>query len=513
MHGFGLHFRTDTPDNGGMNPGDIRTSAYQGVKWAAVASYSTRLVRLAVLFVMMGLLGPEEFGLLGIASIVLAITSNFSELGVGQALIWHRGKHSDRDPALAMDTGLILVMALNLTVIALMMAGAPLISAFFQEPRATPVTRVLLIGLFLSTLTIVPRSMLERNLQFKAAVWPEVLPGIVSGLVSIPLAIVWRSVWALVAGQMVSYALRLALYWWTARWRPRLRFDRETCREMLGFGLSVLGASLIATVGGIFPPAVIGREVGTEALGVFNNAEKISAFPFFAIIYVVGRVMFPVYSRLREDSGSLRTAVAEAIKLIAVASVPLCIGGAVIFPALELQLFDGKWHEMYVPLLILMLYVLQRSVGSVTGDVLKAVGRPNLIQLLTLLRVGVTIPAVLAGVWLAGLNGAALGMLLAGTVSLVAELRIQRRFVNLGVAAVADAVKVPVAAGCLSAAVAAAFTSPWLFGPTPAGLIGGVASGALVYLWALAHFERSLLRDVHASIFGKRATAAAVLTP
>ncbi|MBN1478131.1 oligosaccharide flippase family protein [Candidatus Sumerlaeota bacterium] len=478
-----------------MSPSDLRATAYRGIKWSALAAYAGRFARLITLLILMALLDEGEFGVLAIASIVIVVSQVFCEAGVGQALIWHRGKHSD-DPSVAMDTGFVIVSVMNLTVITLMVLAAPWVAAFFNEPRAIPVIRVLLLAMALSSLTIVPRSMLERDLRFKRAVLPEVIPAIASGFVSIPLAILWHSVWALVAGQLTSAVIRLVLYAWAAGWRPRGRYDRQVGRDLLLYAVPLLGVALIGVFVLIIPSGTIGHLLGTEALGVFEIANRIASFPFFAIIYVVGRVMFPLYTRLRDDRQQLGMAIAETMKLIALTAAPLCIGLAVVIPAAELVVFQGKWWALPIPLALMLIRALQRAAGSVTGDALKAIGRPGLLQLVFTIRVAVLLPACITGALMWGLNGAVLGTLVSSTIVLGVEASLINRHIGLAPGAILDAIKVPLIAACLSGIAANVFLWKGLLGPTALGLIVGIGAGAVVYALIILRWERPMLRDL-----------------
>jgi O-antigen/teichoic acid export membrane protein len=478
-----------------MSASDLRATAYRGIKWSALAAYAVRFARLIILLILMALLDEGEFGVLGIASIVIVVSQVFCEAGVGQALIWHRGKRRD-DPSVAMDTGFGIVMAMNLTVIALMVVAAPWVAAFFHEPRATAVIRVLLIAMAFSSITIVPRSMLEKDLRFKRTLLPEVLPAIASGCVSIPLALQWHSVWALVAGQLTSATLRLILYTWAAGWRPRGRFDRQVARELLLYAVPLLGVALIGVFVLIIPSGTIGHLLGTESLGVYEIGSRIASFPFFAIIYVVGRVMFPLYTRLRDDRRQMSMAITETMKLIALTAAPLCIGLAVVIPAAELVVFQGKWWALPVPLALMLIRALQRAAGSVVGDALKAIGRPGLLQLVFAIRVAVLLPACVAGAMLWGLNGAVLGTLVSSTLVMGVEAALIHRHIGLAPGPILDAVKVPLIAAGLSGIAANIFLWKGLLGPTTLGLIVGIAAGAVVYALIILRWERPMLRDL-----------------
>lgn len=486
---------------------DLRSTAYRGVKWVAASNYTVQLIRFFTLLVLAGLIGKSEFGLLGIATMVIVVASHFTELGVGQALIWYRGEHPEEDTHAAIDTGFFMVLVMNGVVAVGIYLAAPHIAAFFDEPRAVAVIRVLNISLAFATLTIPARSLIEKSLRFKRAFVPEVVPTFVSSALAIALAAWFHNVWALVIGQITTTGLRLVLYTWAAGWLPRLRFRGQIARSLLGYSFPLLGAALLGSALMVGAPGVVGKLLGTAALGVYNLADRMAAFPFFAIIYVVGRVMFPVYAQIRDDHGALRASSAEAIKLITLASAPVCIGLAAVIPAAELVVYRGKWWDLPAPLAFMMLRSLQRSVGSVAGDIYKATGRPGIIQVFFGVRFVLELIFVSSGALLWGLAGAGLGELVASSLALGMELWAIHRRIGLTVASVLDAVKVPIVGACLAGIAANA--AMLALGPEALGLGVGVLAGAAIYLAVIGSLERPMLRHLRDAILGSPAASPA----
>jgi O-antigen/teichoic acid export membrane protein len=493
----------------------LRSRIHSGIKWSAAAAYIRWGMRFFVLAILATLIDKREFGLLEIATVIILITQNFSELGIGQAIIWHRGHLAD-DPdstdaiAATLNSGFWIVVTLNMTLLVLAFFAAPLVAAYAQEPRATLVIQVLLISTIFGTLTIVPRTQLERDLAFRAAALPEVLPSVASGIVSIILAVMYRNVWALVAGQVVHAAMRFLLYAWAARWIPRMQFDGAVCKELLKFSMPLLGAGLINMMIAIMPTAIIVRMLGLEAVGVYGLAHRVAVLPLFGIIYVIGRVMFPVYTRFQNDLHGMRRGVVEALRLTTVIAAPVCLGIATIIPAAELVVYHGRWWDMPFPLAVLILLTLQRVVGSIAGDVCKATGRPGLTQLFFGVRLVVLVPACLLGGLGWGLNGAVIGVLLANTASLVLEVRKMHERIDLSPWEIFDAVKLPLAAAGLACTAAALVLNSMLLGPTIAGLVVGVGAAAIIYIWLMFTFERPMIWALRAAMFSREKPSGSV---
>jgi O-antigen/teichoic acid export membrane protein len=220
-------------------------------------------------------------------------------------------------------------------------------------------------------------------------------------------------------------------------------------------------------------------------------------------------VMFPVYTRIRDSRAALREGCAEAMKLITLASAPVCIGVAAVIPAAELVIFRGKWWDLPAPLAFMMLRTLQRAVGSMAGDIYKATGRPSIIQVFFGVRFLLEMIFVFSGAMLWGLAGAGLGELIASSLALGLEMWALRRRIGVTAGMVLDAVKVPVTAACLAGIVANVFLWRGALGPTVWGLAAGVAAGAAVYLSIISTLERPMMKNLRDAVLGRGAVAPA----
>lgn len=486
-----------------MSTPDLRATAYRGMKWSAVSTYTSRAIRMFALLVLAGLIGKAEFGLLQVATVIILITGQLSDLGIGQAMIWHRGKEGELNRE-AFDTGSFMVMGINLFLIVLIYFSAPWIADFVENERATAVIRALIVCSFLNMLVIAPRAMIEKQIDFKRAFFPETIPAVISAVVSIVLALILRNVWALVAGQIASALTRAILYHWAARWFPRFHFQPALCAKLLKFSLPLVGAGLIGMAISVTPSALIVKFVDTTALGVYGLADRISAFPLYAITYVVGRVMFPVYAQLRDKPDDLRAGMREALRLITLFSSPVCIGMIAVIPAAELNVYHGKWWDLPLPLAIMMLFSYQRTIGSIAGDLSKAMGRTGLIQMFFGARLVALVPACTIGAFLWGLNGAVLGLWVSSTFGLFVEFRVIYHLSGIRAVDIFDGIKVTLSAGCVSAIVASIAVNKHVFGPTWFGLGVGVLAGAIVYFAIIVIYERPILSQVKRAVLGGR---------
>lgn len=299
----------------------------------------------------------------------------FRDLGFGAALIY---KKDDENHAAA-NTAFIILPIVATIIFALTYFAAPFAATFFDNSTVEPVIRIMALTLVIQSLGTVPTMLLEKELEFKKKVLPETLPKLGYAFVSISLALLGYGVWSIVYGQITSALMMLFLIWMVSDWRPTFKFDRGVARELFGYGKHILGASVVIFLITNIDDAIVGRMLGMEALGFYTIAYTISNLPATQITHLVGRVMFPAYSKLQDDQDALRHAYLKTLKYVSMLSVPAAFGIFVIAPDFVSVVLGEKWMPAVPVLQVLCFFGLSRSIAATTGSIFQATGRPEIL--------------------------------------------------------------------------------------------------------------------------------------
>ena len=180
-------------------------------------------------------------------------------------------------------------------------------------------------------------------------------------------------------GQIVSAVLTAVLIWVVSDWRPTFKFDRKIARDLFGYGKHIMGASIIIFLVINIDDAIVGRVLGIEALGFYTLAYTISNLPATQITHLVSRVMFPLYSKLQDDRNALKDAYLKTLKYVSMLSIPVAFGIFVIAPDFVSVVLGEKWMLAVPALQVLCILGLIRSITSPLGEILKAIGKPNIL--------------------------------------------------------------------------------------------------------------------------------------
>jgi len=465
----------------------IGRRAVRGTFWSFLSYASGRLVKVVTTLILARLLVPEEFGVVGYCTIVIAYLDLLSNVGVGHALIARRDKLEE-----AQNAAFIVSLFSSLLLYAITWWSAPSLALFFNEPQVTPLLRVLSLGLILVGIGTVPMAMLQRDLRFKAYLLPGIVRNIIRAFVAVGMAWQGFGVWSLVVAELVNKVLEVVIPWAIVRWRPTRAFDWGVLHEMLGFGINIVAVGLIGAFMVNIDYIIVGRVLGGAALGIYTIAYRVPEMFIRSTVDTVMMVAFPVLSRLQADKDQLATAYFGYLRYLALFAFPAAVGIALLAPAFVTTFYTEEWQPAIVPMQLIALEIGIASVAYVPGIVYKSINRPDLLTKLTLIK----LPWVVATLWFVsqwGINGVAAGMValsLASTVldSIVVQRILGFRFVDM----IRFLAPIVAATAIMALAVAGIAT---LLPLNFVGLIVPAIAGGIVYSGALALFSRDTLRE------------------
>lgn len=359
---------------------NIGRQVSRGVFWVGVSTLTAQSLAFITSLILMRILPRSDFGLVTSATVAINALQLFRELGFSAALIYRKDRIRE-----AADTMFVLLIAIAVVLYLIALAGAGPIATFFYPTAAqmgdrqqmADILRLLGLIMVLGSFGQVPLTMLAKHMDFRKRLLPDIVPEVIKDILTISLALNGYGVWSLVYGQIVDIALTAVLAWVVAPLRPRLRFDKTVAREMFQYGKHIQGSQilifLITNLDNIF----VSRLRGADDLGVYGRAYNLSNLPATHITRLVGQVMFPALSRVRGNMDDLRRVFLRAVKYTALVSIPLSVAIFVFTPPFMDILYGLKWKNAVVPMQLLVVYGLMRSIAGNMGEVFKAGGKPQ----------------------------------------------------------------------------------------------------------------------------------------
>lgn len=404
----------------------LRQKAVKGVLWSALERFSVQGVSFALGIVMARLLMPEDFGLVGMLSVFVAVAGTFVDSGFSTALI----RKQDRTAA---DDNTVFYFNIVVSVVCygLLYVLAPAVSAFYELSALTVLLRVLALQLVINSLGNIQRVHFTVAVDFKSMAKVGVVSTIVSGLVGVVMAMAGCGVWSVVAQMLLSSVCMVGGLWWVSPWRPQWIFSWSSFRELFGFGSRLLLSSLLNTLYNNVYSLVIGKVYNAKDLGYYARANSFGNFPSSNVSYVLQRVTFPVLSKMQNEDEELRKNYRRLLKLAAFVVFPLMCGlSAVSYPLVRVLLGEewlGAARLLHILCFSLMLY----PIHAINLNLLQVKGRSDYFLRLEVVKKMIGV-GVLVFTLSMGLEAMCWGLVLSSWLSWVVNTYYTGKLIGVG---------------------------------------------------------------------------------
>jgi Membrane protein involved in the export of O-antigen and teichoic acid len=366
-------------------------------KWVAISQFSRVGLQLLGMLFLARLLGPAEYGVMAIATVVVNLANLLRDLGTSAAVI----QRSELD-----EDAKATVFWINLGVgfvLATIVAGtAGLIGRIFNSSHLPQVLGLLAFSFPLTACSAVHQALLERNSRFRLAARIEILSSATGLSVAVLLAHLHFGVFCLPAQILSAAALSSIQLWISSRWYPKGKFNRRSLSSVFSYSGNLAAFNFINYFARNADSIVIGKLLGPIQLGVYSQAYRIMLFPLQNMTFVATRALFPILSRHQSEPLVFRDLYLKTVLMVMTITGPLMGGIWVLRTEFVHFVFGGKWNAV-IPILAWLAPVgFLQSVVSTTGTVFMATGKTktlmNLGVVATILQVGAFFIGAMRGV-------------------------------------------------------------------------------------------------------------------
>lgn len=354
-------------------------------RWRSATLLAQLGLQFGAAIVLARLLPPADFGLAGLAMVVVGFVGVVAEAGLSAALIYRRPL-AERDVRLAFTLSMVAGGTLSLALGVL----APYVAAPFRHPALALILQVQAPLFILAAAGSTARGLLRRRLDFRRLFLVDVGSYFLGyALVAMTLAVLGFGVWSLVVGGLAQAGLGSALALALSPHPVRPLLVARGGRQLLGYGGTDTLNSIVAYLGRSADSLVIGRWLGTAELGLYTRAFSLFSAPLSYVSTAMTSVLFPAMSEIRDDVGRSRTAYYLGVQLVVMIAAPLSAGVIVAAPHLVVGLYGERWRGAVLPLQILAsagmlraVYNLGAAVTYASGNVMAEVRRQGVLAVL-----------------------------------------------------------------------------------------------------------------------------------
>jgi O-antigen/teichoic acid export membrane protein len=360
------------------------------------------------------LLSPTEYGLIAMVTVFTGFIGLFINFGFGSAAI-QRDKTSNVEWSTIFHINLFFgAVALGLFYIL-----APAISSFYAKPALTDITRLLGIGVFISSLSIVFNNRLTKSVNFKSISIVNLIAVVASGVVGVYLAKNGYGVYALVYQRICSYAFTLVGLWIANTfWLPKIAFSFQYIRQIFSYSFFTFLSGILSFSTRNLDNLLIGKFLGDKSLGEYNRAYSFLMFPITMISRVVTTVLFPSFSMVKNDLEKVKSSFLKVSLVVSAMTIPAMVLLFICSDEIVYLVFGQKWMAI-APLIQAFSFMgVYQSILSLNGPLYTALGHVKLDFKVALLTEVVVLVAIFIGInW--GINGVITGLYAAMLINFV----------------------------------------------------------------------------------------------
>lgn len=380
--------------------------ALRGVSWVGFARILIRALAFAKTLIIARVLTPSQYGLFGIAILILVLVEILTETGINVFLVAKKGNIDNY-----ISTSWIVSIARGIIIAFFIILFSPLISSFFNAPEAQRLLYFVAAVAFFRGFINPSIIKFQKELMFKKEFVYRGLTFFIETIFSVFLVILTQKPEALIYGMICGVFFEILLSFIMVKPVPSFSFKLPIFKEVVRFGKWITGSTIFNYFFQHGDDMAVGRMLGTSSLGIYDMAYRISLLPISDIADVVTKVTFPVYVKISNDYERLRRAFLRTLAAVTLLVLPISFI-FFFFPRELISLTLGEeWIEAADVLKVLAVFAFIRAIQVFSSSVFLSIDKQNISTLISFIGMMGLIITIVPFILMWGIVGAALSAL------------------------------------------------------------------------------------------------------
>jgi lipopolysaccharide exporter len=402
----------------------IRSRMARGAVWMVLFKLLERSLGMISMLILARLLVPADFGLMAMATSLVALLELFMAFGVDTALV----QRNDATTA-HFNSAWTLNLCAGGSIATLMLLLSWPAAYFYREPRVTPVICALALAAAIQGCENIGVVMFRKDMRFDREFRFLLGKKLVAFCITVPLALLWRNYWALVVGTIGGRLAGVALSYILQPFRPKFSFG--AAKDLMHFSKWLMMQNGLSFLKERSSDVIIGRFAGPHSLGVFSVSAEISNMPGTELVAPINLAVLPGYVKLAHDLPALRREYISVMAMISLFAVPAVAGFAACAPFLVLLVLGPKWIEAANLIKILAFFGITQVLQSNAYSAFLAIGRPQTFAKINAIHVVILITLLISLTPFYGIIGGAWAYVITATIMLPVNFWFVTRYLGL----------------------------------------------------------------------------------
>ncbi|MDE5975042.1 MAG: lipopolysaccharide biosynthesis protein, partial [Muribaculaceae bacterium] len=336
--------------------------------WNGISQFGQSGITLLSTIILARLLTPDDFGLVGIVTIFIAISQMMVDSEMGGSLL--RKKLVDKADY---STLFWYNLGISVAIYCILFFTAPLISRFYGRHELTGIIRILGTCIVIHAFRVVQFIMILRDLKFKIYALINVSGGATSLIIAILLAKNGFGYWALVWQQIIMAGMIVLLMGLYNRFIPSLLFSKKSFLYQFRFGIGLLGANTVITVANNIGANIIAKVSTLQFTGYFTQTNRITTFFQTALGSIFNQSVFPLMAKF-DKTDEVRRMYRKILRYMTAALLILTLLLEFSAPLLIRVGLGEEWLPAVPVFRILSLAIFPACLQVLCRNVMKTLG-------------------------------------------------------------------------------------------------------------------------------------------
>ncbi|GAB3538517.1 lipopolysaccharide biosynthesis protein [Pontibacter brevis] len=348
---------------------DLKSRSVKGGFITVAGQVVSFALNISSTIVLARLLTPEDYGLVAMVTAVTGFVTIFKDLGLSAAVIQ---KEQINQQQVSAVFWINVFISLGIALIVSLLA--PVLVNFYDEERLFYITLVFSAGIFISGLSLQHNALMKRQMKFQRLAMINTANAFFSIVCGVLLAWFGFGYWAIVAISVLFPSFNTLALWLVCDWRPSFTLKANDVKSFLKFGAGITGFDMINYFSRNMDNVLIGKFVGSVALGLYTKAYQLLLLPITQLRDPLNGVALPALSTLQNDSGKYRSYYKRFLFTLAFFSMPAVVYMAVFSEELILIVLGDQWIEASSIFRVLALAAFIQPLLSTIGLVMISTG-------------------------------------------------------------------------------------------------------------------------------------------
>jgi O-antigen/teichoic acid export membrane protein len=372
------------------NTHNLKHTVAKGMLWGGISNTVCQLLSLVFGIFLARILGPDDYGPIGMLAIFTAIAGSLQDSGFVAAIANRKTVTHDDYNA---------VFWFNIIISLLMYAGlyfcAPLIAEFFNQPVLVGLSRYNFLGFVVAGFGIAPSAYLFRELKVKQKSISLILAISISGLTGIVLALNGYSYWGIATQSIMFVLVRSVVCWYFTPWRPSLRINLAPLKYLFAFSYRLLITNLFQRFNWNIFSFILGKYYPRDVGNYVKSAEWFN-MGGDVVNGMVNAVAQPALAKVVDDNERQLRVFRKMLRFTAFISFPLMLGLSLVSKELIIVVITEKWIESAHMLQVLAVWGAFMPLQSMFTNLLVSRGKAAVFMWCTIIQGVLTLALLLA---------------------------------------------------------------------------------------------------------------------